>query len=113
MRIDTRSAVSQDHATAVRVPGGDKFCNIVRFYHNLPKQLDTQLNGWVSSHLLRKLIDYLVITGLEEVTEMQKSVESKLLDRCNVLTKDLLCVDRFILHQLRLTATTTTQLAVE
>lgn len=41
VRKDSTLAASKLYATAVRVDGGEKYCNVLRFYHNLPRSLYT------------------------------------------------------------------------
>lgn len=85
---DSRNSANILHALAVRVSGGDKICNILRFYHDLPRSIHRIVSGWIGTPKTAKLDRHVFAIGSEAGDKAQKSVEARLLEAYRPLNID-------------------------
>lgn len=97
----------------MRIQIGDKFFNVVRFYHYLPRPLHRHVTGWVSTHRTETLKIHLFVTGPESGDDYKKAIEAKVRESCVPLILGQSCADWFTTRQFRVTATVTTTFLLE
>lgn len=93
------------NACTVREPSGDKFCNVLRFMHELPPSVRSQFSAWVATPDPPPPLTFLFTDDNQDGgNDFKGGVESMLCELCHVLTIRQRTADWFILLQMRLTA---------